>query len=139
MHGNDQLMMSISSVSSAWKSVPQSTKSAAASSNVAQEAGSELSQFAAAIANFQQADEVSFDSQIRENLGAQQSVVDADTSSLALEMNALSQSRSSIMDIDVAQETANLTLFQIKQQAAVSMLSQANSQPQIALSLLNGL
>ena len=42
------------------------------------------------------------------------------------------------MDIDVAQETANLTLFQIKQQAAVSILSQANSQPQIALSLLSG-
>ncbi|RUR09588.1 flagellin [Legionella sp. km772] len=74
----------------------------------------------------------------RAKVGAQQSVLNSDIVSIGLKINALSQSRSSIMDIDVAQETANLTLFQIKQQAAVSILSQANSQPQIALSLLNG-
>lgn len=74
----------------------------------------------------------------RAQVGAQQSVLNSDIASIGLKINALSQSRSSIMDIDVAQETANLTLFQIKQQAAVSILSQANSQPQIALSLLSG-
>lgn len=74
----------------------------------------------------------------RANVGAQQSVLNSDIASLGLKINALSQTKSSIMDIDVAQETANLTLFQIKQQAAVSILAQANSQPQIALSLLSG-
>lgn len=74
----------------------------------------------------------------RANVGAQQSVLNSDIESIGLNINALNQSRSSIMDIDVAQETANLTLYQIKQQAAVSVLSQANSQPQIALSLLKG-
>lgn len=74
----------------------------------------------------------------RAQVGAQQSVLNSDIASIGLKINALSQSRSSIMDIDVAQETANLTLFQIKQQAAVSILGQANSQPQIALSLLSG-
>ena len=74
----------------------------------------------------------------RANVGAQQSVLNSDISSLGLKVNALTQTKSSIMDIDVAQETANLTLYQIKQQAAVTVLSQANSQPQIALSLLSG-
>lgn len=74
----------------------------------------------------------------RAAVGAQQSVLNNDISSIGLNINALNQSKSSIMDIDVAQETANLTLLQIKQQAAVSVLSQANSQPQIALSLLKG-
>lgn len=74
----------------------------------------------------------------RANVGAQQSVLNSDITSIGLKINALAQSKSSIMDIDVAQETANLTLYQIKQQAAVSVLSQANSQPQIALKLLQG-
>ena len=54
-------------------------------------------------------------------MGAQQSVLNSDISSLGLKVNALTQTKSSIMDIDVAQETANLTLYQIKQQAAVTV------------------
>jgi flagellin len=38
----------------------------------------------------------------------------------------------------VAAETATLTRNQILQQAASSILAQANTQPQIALSLLQG-
>ena len=44
--------------------------------------------------------------------------------------------QSSIRDTDVAQETANLTRLQILQQAGVYALAQANTSPQIALSLL---
>ncbi len=47
-----------------------------------------------------------------------------------------SQAESVIRDTDVAKETANLTSYQILQQAGVSVLSRANSLPQIALSLL---
>lgn len=48
----------------------------------------------------------------------------------------LTASRSRIQDADFAQETANLTRAQILQQAGISMLSQANAQPQSVLSLL---
>ena len=45
-------------------------------------------------------------------------------------------SRSRIMDADYAAETANLTKAQILQQAATSILAQANAQPQSVLTLL---
>jgi flagellin len=48
----------------------------------------------------------------------------------------LSAAESRIRDVDVAIETADLTRNSILQQAAVSVLSQANVQPQLALSLL---
>ena len=48
----------------------------------------------------------------------------------------LSAAESRIRDVDVAAETANLTRNTILQQAAVSVLSQANVQPQLALKLL---
>ncbi|MDA7650744.1 flagellin, partial [bacterium] len=43
---------------------------------------------------------------------------------------------SRIRDVDVAMETADLTRNSILQQASTSILQQANSQPQLALSLL---
>ena len=48
----------------------------------------------------------------------------------------LAASRGRIQDADFAAETAALTKAQILQQAGVSVLSQANAQPQLALSLL---
>jgi flagellin len=54
-------------------------------------------------------------------------------------MNAhenLSAAESRIRDVDVAFETADMSRNSIMQQAATSILSQANQQPQIALSLL---
>ncbi|MBL8861967.1 MAG: flagellin FliC [Planctomycetes bacterium] len=48
----------------------------------------------------------------------------------------LSAAESRIRDVDVAAETADLTRNGILQQAAVSVLSQANVQPQLALRLL---
>ena len=56
-------------------------------------------------------------------------------------MNArenLSAAESRIRDVDVAFETADLSRNSIMQQAATSVLQQANVQPQIALSLLQG-
>ena len=47
-----------------------------------------------------------------------------------------SDARSRIRDTDYAEEAANLSQQNIIQQAATSMLTQANSRPQIALSLL---
>ncbi|MEA2094767.1 MAG: flagellin [Pseudomonadota bacterium] len=44
--------------------------------------------------------------------------------------------RGRIMDADFAQETANMTRFQILQQAGTAMVAQANAAPQSVLSLL---
>jgi len=51
----------------------------------------------------------------------------------------LSASRSTIMDTDYAEESANLAKSQIIQQAATAMLAQANQQPQSVLALLKNL
>ena len=48
----------------------------------------------------------------------------------------LAASRGRILDADFAAETASLIKAQILQQAGVSILAQANAQPQLALSLL---
>jgi len=45
---------------------------------------------------------------------------------------------SRIRDVDVAEEAANMTKFQVLSQASMSVLAQANSSPQNALSLLRG-
>ena len=51
-------------------------------------------------------------------------------------MNNESDARSRIRDTDYAEEASNLSAQSIVQQAASSMLTQANSLPQMALSLL---
>jgi flagellin len=48
----------------------------------------------------------------------------------------LSASLSRIRDVDVAEEAANMTKWQVLSQAGVSVLAQANQAPQVALSLL---
>ena len=50
----------------------------------------------------------------------------------------LSSAKSTILETDVAQETAELTRTQILMQAGVSVLAQANQAPQMALSLIGG-
>ena len=49
---------------------------------------------------------------------------------------ALSSANSRIMDVDVAEETSSMARANILQQAGVSVLAQANQQPQLALKLL---
>lgn len=51
----------------------------------------------------------------------------------------LSAAESAIRDADIAEETAKLTQYQILQQAGATVLAQANSAPQIALTLLQNL
>ena len=72
----------------------------------------------------------------RADLGAIQAQMESTVRNLAnvAENTAAAQGR--IMDTDYAAETANLTKAQILQQAATSILAQANSQPQSVLSLL---
>ncbi|TPW13313.1 MAG: flagellin [Halothiobacillaceae bacterium] len=73
---------------------------------------------------------------IRADLGAIQTRFESTIASLKATSENLTAARSRILDTDFAAETAALTRAQILQQAGVSMLAQANSLPQLALSLL---
>ena len=74
----------------------------------------------------------------RGNLGATENRLESAVRSLQNAELNLAAAESRIRDVDVAAEPADLTRNSILQQAAVSVLSQANLQPQIALSLLQG-
>jgi len=73
---------------------------------------------------------------VRADLGAVQNRFESTIANLSTSVENLSAARSRIQDTDFAAETANLTRTQILQQAGVAMLSQANSLPELVLSLL---
>jgi flagellin len=73
---------------------------------------------------------------LRGNLGAIQNRFESTIINLQTVGENLSAARGRIQDADFAAETASLTKAQILQQAGVSVLAQANAQPQLALSLL---
>ena len=75
-------------------------------------------------------------STVRSSIGASQNRLNVTIDNLGSSIENLSASNSRIRDVDVARESANLTKNQILVQAGVSVLSQANSSPQVALSLL---
>lgn len=75
-------------------------------------------------------------SNLRSSFGAIQNRFESTIANLQAVSENLSASRSRIQDADFAAETASLTKAQILQQAGVAVLSQANAQPQLALSLL---
>ena len=72
----------------------------------------------------------------RATLGATQQQLESTVRNLANVAENTSAAAGRIMDTDYAAETANLTKAQILQQAATSILAQANAQPQSVLSLL---
>jgi len=72
----------------------------------------------------------------RGELGAQQNRLDSTLRSIMNVRENTSAAESRIRDVDVAYETADLTRNSILQQAATAVLAQANTQPQLALSLL---
>ena len=72
----------------------------------------------------------------RATLGATQSQLESTVRNLANVAENTAAAAGRIMDTDYAAETANLTKAQILQQAATSVLAQANAQPQAILSLL---
>ncbi|MAG34510.1 MAG: flagellin FliC [Deltaproteobacteria bacterium] len=72
----------------------------------------------------------------RGGFGAIQNRLDSTIDGLLITQENLASARSRIIDVDVAAETAELTKNSILQQAALSVLAQANNQPLSALSLL---
>ena len=75
-------------------------------------------------------------SSLRGSLGAVQNRLGSTINNLAIQVENLSAAESRIRDVDVAFETAQLTRNNILQQASISVLAQANAQPQSALTLL---
>ena len=75
-------------------------------------------------------------SDLRSVFGAVQNRFESAISNMQATSENLAASRSRIQDADFAQETANMTRAQILQQAGIAMLSQANSMPNMVLSLL---
>ena len=75
-------------------------------------------------------------SSIRAGLGAVQNRLESTVNNLSATSENLSAARSRILDADFAEETATFSRNQIIQQAGISVLAQANQQPQVALSLL---
>ncbi|MFZ5453528.1 MAG: flagellin [Thermodesulfobacteriota bacterium] len=75
---------------------------------------------------------------IRANLGALANRLANTVSNLSIQAENLQSAESRISDVDVATEMTEFTSNQIKVQAAVAMLAQANSLPQLALQLLGG-
>jgi flagellin len=69
-------------------------------------------------------------------LGATQNRMTVTVSNLAVAHENLSAANSRIRDVDVANESAQLTKSQILSQAGLAVLAQANQLPQSALSLL---
>lgn len=72
----------------------------------------------------------------RGTLGATQNRLEVTMSNLANMHENAASANSRIKDVDVAEESASFTRSQILSQAGTSMLAQANSLPQSALSLI---
>ena len=87
-------------------------------------------------------DLTSLDSMIK-NLSIMQASVSAKYNRLSSDYNFLTDSKfhlesakSNVMDADIATESSRLTVSQVLQQSAISLLAQANSSSQLALSLI---
>lgn len=72
------------------------------------------------------------------SIGAYQNQLEAVADGLVVQQNNLTSALSTIQDADVAQESASYVQSQILQSASASLLVQANSAPQIALTLIKG-
>jgi len=75
-------------------------------------------------------------SNFRSELGAVANRLQSVQQTIATSAESAASANSRIRDVDVAEETAAMARANVLQQAGVSVLAQANQQPQIALKLL---
>jgi flagellin len=122
---NDRISMSITKLTTS--TLGSTVKIAAASLSTVANAQTAISVFDKAIQQL---------SQSRAKVGASQNRMQVTVSNLATSHENLSAANSRIRDVDVAEETANMTKSQILSQAGLAVLAQANQLPQSALSLL---
>jgi flagellin len=123
---NDRLSMSITKLTTSTLG-STSLHVASASLSTAAKAQSAIGVFDKAIQQLSSA---------RAKVGASQNRMQVTIANLSVAQENLSAANSRITDVDVAQETANLTRNQILSQAGMAVLAQANQLPQAALTLL---
>jgi flagellin-like hook-associated protein FlgL len=75
---------------------------------------------------------------IRTSLGSYMNRLENTMNHMEISMENLQKAESTISDVDVAREMIDFVKNQLLTQAGVSLLSQVNSLPQMALALLNG-
>jgi flagellin len=73
---------------------------------------------------------------VRANLGALQNRLSSTVNNLGISDENLSAAKSRIRDVDIAEESAEMTKNSILSQAGASVLTQANQYPNVALKLL---
>ena len=76
-------------------------------------------------------------SQMRGSLGATESRLNLAVNNLSVARENFAAAESRIRDLDIAEETAQLTRLSILRSAGVAVLAQANQAPSLALSLLS--
>jgi flagellin len=81
-------------------------------------------------------DAISAVSGFRAEIGAVANRLQSVSQTIATAVESTAAANTRIRDVDVAEESANMAKANILQQAGVSVLAQANQQPQIALRLL---
>ncbi|MCM1155657.1 MAG: flagellin FliC3 [Roseburia sp.] len=79
---------------------------------------------------------IAYVSDARSRLGAYQNRLEHTVSSLDITNENMTASYSRIMDVDLSEEMTNYTTQQVVEQAAISMLAQANERPSQVLQLL---
>jgi len=76
---------------------------------------------------------------LRANFGAIQSRLESTVSNLDIQYENISAANSRIRDVDVAKESSEIASASVLQNAAISVLAQANQQPNMALKLVQNL
>lgn len=97
------------------------------------------SQHSASVAIGKVDDAIAKVSAVRAELGAYENRLESTVSSLDVASYNITNSMSRIMDTDMADEMTQYTQLSVLQQAATTMLSQANSKPQEVMNLLQGM
>ena len=80
---------------------------------------------------------LSFISDVRSRLGANQNQIEATIANIDASSETLTEAFSNVKDVDMAEEMVEYTRLQVLTQAGVSMLTQANERPEQALQLLS--
>src|SRR5262245_55801 len=124
---NAEITVSVATLTTSTLGSTGGTKITQASLSTATNAKNAIGTFDAAIQQL---------SKSRAVLGAVQNRMTVTVSNLAVAHENLSAANSRIRDVDVANESAQLTKSQILSQAGLAVLAQANQLPQSALSLL---
>ncbi|HAV00673.1 MAG TPA: hypothetical protein DCW47_05720 [Lachnospiraceae bacterium] len=89
-------------------------------------------------ASFEKLDNaLSFISDVRSRLGANQNQIEATIANIDASSETLTEAFSNVKDVDMAEEMVEYTRLQVLTQAGVSMLTQANESPEQALQLLS--